>query len=343
MDSHIHFFFFLFSYIIIIGIIEKLYLALIPKTLEVNAKVRCRVLAVNTERRTVYLTNRPEYLTKHCKILSTLANARKNATYMGTIVKCNDEYLLVKFFNNIKGMLYKQRLSSVLGSEMYTFYEGQTMAFRILSKNGEKITLTLADDTFGLGEICPVTVLHTLESGLEIKIAYHPEGDYEVVEEDPEANAIEVKGLVPLRLLSDYPDLVYGKLRTYTPDTETQAVCIVKNIFSTRDVSYFLTHLTNNWQNIKQGDILKAHVKNVHEDIVELFVPIRNYGKLVKVHLKMLLVNAHKNANVQLTPEQVVYVKILGKEPTTKTITVSAKLTDVWNGELSSTAHYLEE
>uniref|UniRef100_A0A0A1XMQ7 Protein RRP5 homolog n=1 Tax=Zeugodacus cucurbitae TaxID=28588 RepID=A0A0A1XMQ7_ZEUCU len=325
------------------GIIERLYLAPVPKTLEVNAKVRCRILAVNAERRTVYLTNRPEYLAKHCKVLSTLANVRQNATYMGTIVKCNEEYLLVKFFNNIKGMLYKQRLNSVLGSEMYTFYEGQTMAFRILSRNGEQITLTLADDTFGLGEICPITVLHTLESGLEIKIAYHPEGDYEFDEDDPEANAIEVKGLVPLRLLSDYPDLVYAKLRTYTPDTETQAVCIVKNIFSMRDVSYFLTHLTNNWQNIKQGDILKAHVKNVHEDIVELFVPIRNYGKLVKVHLKMLLVNAHKNANVQLTPEQVVYVKVLGKEPATRTISVTAKLTDVWDGELSSTAHYLEE
>uniref|UniRef100_A0A0K8VMJ0 Protein RRP5 n=1 Tax=Bactrocera latifrons TaxID=174628 RepID=A0A0K8VMJ0_BACLA len=325
------------------GIIEKLYLAPVPKTLEVNSKVRCRILAVNTERRTVYLTNRPEYLAKHCKILSTLANARQNATYMGTVVKCNDNYLLVKFFNNLKGMLYKQRLSSVLGSDMYTFYEGQTMAFRILSKNGEQITLTLADDTFGLGEICPVTVLHTLESGLEIKITYHPEGDYEFDEENPEANAIEVKGLVPLRLLSDYPDLVYAKLRTHTPDTETQAVCIVKNIFSIRDVPYFLTHLTNNWQNIKQGDILKAYVKNVHEDIVELFVPIRNYGKLVKVHLKMLLVNAHKNANVQLTPEQVIFVKVLGKEPITRTITVTAKLTDVWDGELSSSARYMED
>ncbi|XP_004518040.1 protein RRP5 homolog [Ceratitis capitata] len=325
------------------GIIEKLYLAPVPKTLEINSKVRCRVLAVNTERKTVYLTNRPEYMAKHCKVLTTLANARHNATYMGTIVKCNEEYLLVKFFNNLKGMLYKQRLSTVLGSEMYTFYEGQTMAFRILAKKGEQITLTLADDTFGLGEICPVTIVHTLESGLEIKITYHPEDDHEFDDEDPENNAIEVKGLVPLRLISDYPDLLYAKLRTYPPGTQTQAVCIVKNIFSMRDVPYFLTHLTNNWKNIKQGDILKAHVKNVHEDIVELLIPIRNYGKLVKVHLKMLLVNAYKNSNLQLSPEQVVYVKVLGKEPATKTITVSARLTDVWNGDLNSTARFLED
>ncbi|XP_036342806.1 protein RRP5 homolog [Rhagoletis pomonella] len=325
------------------GIIEKLYLAPVPKILEPDSKVRCRVLSISTDRRTVYLTNRQEYLTKHCKVLTSLEKAHPNSTYIGTIVQCNKEYILVRFFNNLKGMLYKQRLSSILGSEMYTFYEGQTMAFRILTKNGQQITLTLADDTFSLGEICPATVVHTLDSGLEIKICYHPEGVYDDLDEDPEANAIEVKGLVPLRLLSDYPDLLYGKLRTYTPDTQAQAVCIVKNIFSLRDVPYFLTHLTNNWQNIKPGDILKAHVKNVHEDVVDLLVPKRNYGKLVKVHIKMLLVKAFKSANIQLTPEQVVYVKVLGKEPTTRTITVTAKLTDVWDGELSSTARDLED
>ncbi|XP_053967794.1 protein RRP5 homolog [Anastrepha ludens] len=326
------------------GIIEKLYLAPTPKTLEANAKVRCRVLAVSTDRKTVYLTNRPEYLSKHGNVLTSLVNAHQNSTYLGTIVQCNEEYILVKFFNNLKGILYRQRLSNLLGSEMYKFYEGQTMAFRVLTKKGEQITLTLADDTFGLGEICPITVLHTLESGLEINISYHPEGDYEEAnEKDLEANAIAVKGLVPLRLLSDYPDLLYAKLRTYTPGSQTQAVCILRNIFSLRDVPYFLTHLTNNWRNIKKGDILKAHVKNVHEDVVELLVPIRNYGKLVKVHIKMLLVNAFNSANIQLTPEQVVYVKVLSKELATKTITVTAKLTDVWDGELNSTALYIED
>ncbi|XP_067634673.1 rRNA biogenesis protein RRP5 [Eurosta solidaginis] len=324
------------------GIIEKLYLAAVPKSLETNSKMRCRVLAVNPDRKTVYLTNRQEYMSKHCKALTNLQYAHQNATYMGTIVKINKEYFLVKFFNDLKGVLYKQRLSKIFGAETFTFHEGQTMAFRILSKNGDQITLTLADDTFDLGEICTINVAHILESGLEINITYHPESDYEMVNDDNESQSTEVKGLVPLRMLSDYPDLLYGKLRTFTPNTSTQAVCIIKNIFSIRDVPYFQTHLTNNWKNLNTGDILKAHIKNLENDIVELMLPIRNYGKLVKVHLKMLLVNAYKSASVELTPEQVVYVKVLGKEYATKTITVSAKLTDVWDNDLKSTGYYVE-
>jgi len=56
----------------------------------------------------------------------------------------------------------------------------------------------------------------------------------------------------------------------------------------------------------------------------------------------MLRLNAVKNAPVELVPEQLLLVKVLSKEVETKTLTVSAKLTDVWSGDLGDTAKLVE-
>lgn len=333
------YFFIIFKYFIVysIGIIEKLYLAPTSKQLEPKTKIRCRVVATNPERRTAYLTNRPEYMSKNSKILANLSNLRINASYLGTIVKCDANYLLVKFFNDIKGVLFASSLNTFMSPQLDSFYVGQTMQFRIVSKKDDQISLGLPDDTFAMGEICPVTVMHGLDSGLEIKISIDVD---ETAEEEGSGN--EIKGLVPIRLLSDYMDLLHAKMKTYPMNTQTEVVCMGKNIFSLRDVEYFRTNLTKTWQTVQPGDILKAYVKDVQDDVVELMLPISNYTKLVKVHLKMLLMTAYHNANVVLAPEQVVYVKVLSKEPVTKTLAISAKLTDVWDGQMTSTAEYMQ-
>ncbi|XP_037949163.1 protein RRP5 homolog [Teleopsis dalmanni] len=184
-----------------------------------------------------------------------------------------------------------------------------------------------------MGEICPATVVNNLDSGLEIKIEY-----------DEEANETSyLKGLVPIRLLSDFNDLLLAQMNIHPPNSDLQICCVNKNIFSLRDVEYFLQNCTKTWGTVKIGDILKATIKNVAENVIEIMLPIKNFNKLVKLHKDMLLINVYNNPNIILTEEQPLYVKVLSKEESTKTITVSGKLTDVWDGLLNSTSEYIEK
>lgn len=284
---------------------------------------------VNLERKLVYLTNRSEYMSKNCNPLTSLNEAKINGNYTGTIVKVTHNMALVKFFGDVKGLFYKQ---NSLPGQLENMEEGQTMQFRIASIKDNQLLLGLVENAFKLGEICPINIVHTLDSGLEIRVAYNTE----------EGEEFEHKGLIPSRLLSDYIDLIRAKLQLYPVGEELQAVCISGSIFSLRDVKYFSEKLTKNWKSLNIGDILKSYVKDVNDDVVEIMVPLQGYTKPVKVHLKMMLLNAFNNENIELSPDQVVYVKILGKEESTRTITVSAKLTDVWDGKMSSTADFVE-
>ncbi|XP_037732812.1 protein RRP5 homolog [Drosophila subpulchrella] len=316
------------------GILEQLYLA--PNVrYDVGLSVRCRVLEVNEERKVCYLSNRSEYLGKGIKLLTDYSAAHAGNVYTGTVVRCEDNYVLVKFGNGIKGVLHRQNLK-----EQSSFFEGQTTKFRILNRTKDQITLTLPEDKFQLGEICPVEITNALDAGLEIKISLAADDDEE--DEDGNTKVEEYVGLIPLRLLSDHLELLHAHMRIHPAGSHTEAACIMQNIFSLRDVAYFSGQLTKDWQSVQVGDIIRSYVKHATEQVVDLMVSVRNYNKPVKVHVKMLRLNAVKNAPVELVPEQLLLVKVLSKEVETKTLTVSAKLTDVWSGDLGDTAKLVE-
>ncbi|XP_016981439.1 protein RRP5 homolog [Drosophila rhopaloa] len=316
------------------GILEQFYLA--PNVrYDVGQSLRCRVLEVNSDRKVCYLSNRNEYLAKGLKLLNDYSAAHVGNVYTGTVVRCEDNYVLVKFGSGIKGVLHRQNLK-----EQSSFFEGQTAKFRILSRNKDQITLTLPEDKFQLGEICPVEITNALDAGLEIKITFAAEDDDE--DEEGNSNVEEYVGLIPLRLLSDHLELLHAQMRVHPVGSHTEAACIMQNIFSLRDVPYFSGQLTKDWQSVQVGDIIRSYVKHATEQVVDLMVSVRNYNKPVKVHVKMLRLNAVKNAPVELVPEQLLLVKVLSKEAETKTLTVSAKLTDVWSGDLSDSAKLVE-
>ncbi|XP_075145856.1 ribosomal RNA Processing 5 [Haematobia irritans] len=312
------------------AIIEKLFLAPSIKMLDTNSKLKCRIVAVNPERKVVYLTNRPEYLAKNCSLLTNIDDAKINGNYMGTVVKCGSSFALVKFFGEVKGIFYRQNASP---GELENLEEGQTTQFRVASKKDEQLILGLVESAFKLGEICPVSVVHKLDSGLEVKVAYGLD----------EGQEIEFKGLVPVRLLSNYIDLLRAKQQMYQVGEETQAVSTANNVFSIRDVDYFSTNETPTWKSVKVGDILKGCVKDVIDEVVEITVPIKGYTKPVKVHLNMMLMDILNASKVSLSQDQVVYAKVLGKEDATKTISISAKLTDVWDGKMNGPAQFVKD
>lgn len=319
------------------GIIEQLHL--VPNTrYEVGQRLRCRVLDISLDRKICYLSNRSEYLSKGIKLLSSLESAQPGHIFTGTVIKCEATYVLVKFCGGIKGVLHKQRLNELMET---TFFVGQTTKFRIAGRNNEQVLLTLPEDKFQLGEIIPIEVTNTLDAGLEIKITYAID-DQDASMTGDEDNTEEFVGLLPLRLLSDYVDLQEAQKRIHPVGNHTEAACIMQNIFSLRDVPYFSENLTKDWQTVQVGDVLRAHVKHADEQVLELLLPVRNYNKLVKLHVKMLCLRTVRDKPIMLAPDQLLYVKVISKESETKTLTVSAKLTDVWSGQLSETAKLLE-
>lgn len=283
----------------------------------------------------VYLTNRSEYTNKNMKTITSMEQVQTNKLYTGTIVKCGDSFFTVKFLNDIKGLLYKHKIMGLMSNETSTFYEGQTMKFSVDAVDNDKILLGLSNDTFKMGEICPATVSHILPNGLEIEI--------DMGEDD----GTSFKGFIPIRLISDFEDLAVLKLKTLALNDHIKSCCIVKNVFSLREVEYFSHEATKSFKSVKNGDVIRGFIKNVENDIVHLLLPIQGYDQLVKVHLKMFLTNSVQNSNIVVSPDQVVYVKILNKEVNTRTLTISAKLTDVWDYKFESTsnifAKYLEE
>lgn len=321
------------------GIIEQLQLA--PNMrYEVGQRLRCRVLDISLERKICYLSNRSEYLSKGVKLLTTLDAAQAGKIYTGSVVKCESNFVLVKFCGGIKGVLHKQSINGLMES---SFFEGQTTKFRIAGRNLEQVVLTLPEDKFQIGEICPVEVTNALDSGLEVKITLASD-DIDETQTDEEQTIVteEFVGLVPQRLLSDYVDLQSAQQRTHPVGTHTDAACILQNIFSLREVPYFCENITKDWQTVQVGDVLRAHVKHATDQVVELLLPVRNYNKLVKLHIKMLCLSSKRGVPVMLEPDQLLYVKVLSKEVETKTLTVSAKLTDVWSGQLMDTAKLVE-
>ncbi|KAH8414171.1 hypothetical protein KR222_010875 [Zaprionus bogoriensis] len=314
------------------GIVEQLQLA--PNVYyEIGQRLRCRVLEINADRKIVYLSNRSEYLSKGVQLLTTLQAAQIGSVFTGSVVKCESNYVLVKFCSGIKGVLHRQSNNGLLEQ---TFSTGQTTKFRIAGRNAEQLLLTLPENKFQLGEICPMEVTNALDSGLEIKITMASD-DWE-----EEQRIEEFMGLVPLRLLSDHADLQEAQKRIHPIGTQTEAACILNNIFSLRDVAYFTENITKDWTTVQVGDVLRADVKHATDQVVELLLPVRNYNKLVKLHVKMLCLSTSRDAPIALQPDQLLYVKVLSKEPETKTLTVSAKLTDVWSGKLSDTAQLAE-
>ncbi|KAL9893579.1 ribosomal RNA Processing 5 [Glossina fuscipes fuscipes] len=315
------------------GAIENIYLAATSKTLDSDTKMKCRVVGINTDRNIIYLTNRPEYMAKNCRLLTSLAQAKINATYMGTVVKITKGVsVLVKFFGEVKGILYKDKDTST--DEIDSLVEGQTMLFRVAKVKGEQLVLRLASNLLlNPGEICPVTVVHVLESGLEVQMVYNSEDGSECT----------AKGLVPTTFLSDFRDLTLAKLKTYNIGEALQAVCISGNVFSVRDAGYYAQSAINKWQDIKPGNILKAYVKNVvDENVIEICMLTAGCKEPIKLHSDMMLVKAFNLHKLTLSSEQVLYARVLGKENITKAISVSAKLTDVLEDCLDESAKYVE-
>lgn len=326
------FFLIFFCYPLYTGYIEKIQLSATTSAnrLQPGSMLRCRVLRKNENANKIFLTNRKEFMADDSLLLRSYDKAVVGLEYHGMVAKIFPDGYLISFCNYVKGMLYKRNLSEADANAAAYFYVGQIRAFRVVFvRDADHITLGLNDFTCHVGTTLDARVTSVAPTGLHITFTSQP----------------QMTAFVPSMFLSSHPSVVPLLQETYKSNEHiAAAVCAGPNVFSLRDVAPIQKCPINKWADIVAGDILSAHVKDVHDQIIELSVLIEDHhSSPVRCHAKMLLEDYNRVTKIDLVAEQHLFVRVLGKNDALKSLTVSAKLHHVWTGDLSESCQLLRQ
>lgn len=312
------------------GYIDAMHLApsTSAKQLKPNQRLRCRVVCKSVNKNDLYLTNRKEYMQDKAPILMSAENLKvDDRVYLGTVKHAVRDGWVVEFFNYVRGMVYRNLLNESELSAAQRFCDGQVAKFTIKQldkrQSGLRIVLGLADFLVHVGVVNDGKVTEVQTTGLGVAIV-----------------ARNSNGIVPIMYLSDYPSLVHAVHQSYRCNDDVQVIGVSRTCYSIRDVNNAIDQsvtTVKTFKELKVGNVIPAFIKNVHDDIIEveclLKKPINE-----RIHAKMLLENYANAGDINLVPDQKIFVSILAKNTELKTLTCSAKLHDVWNGDFGQTA-----
>lgn len=295
--------------------------------LQDGGRLRCRVLRKHAKDAKLFLTNRKEFLSEETLLLRSCEKAVIGLDYHGMIVKIFADGYLVSFCQYVKGMLYKRNLSEEDAAAAAYYRVGQILKFRVQFVRGDGfITLGLGAFVCQTGTVMAGKVATVDENGLSLAF--------------PNA---KLSGFAPAMLLTDFAALRPLMHQTYRANEPVEAVCVAQNVYSVRDVRRVRVQPVRRWSDVRVGDVLPAYVRDVRGDVVDLMCLIEQYAKVVHCHVKMLLEDHTRETRIDLVPEQLVYVRVLGKNDMLKQLTVSARLSHVWTGDLRETAQQFRQ
>nr|XP_057914269.1 protein RRP5 homolog isoform X2 [Doryrhamphus excisus] len=192
-------------------------------------KVKCRVLSVEPDTKKLYLTRKMALVESSLPLFLSYTDARPGRVSHGYIVCVKNFGCIVRFYNNVKGLVPVSELSSelILNPEE-VFYVGQVVKARVLQCEPENAKMLLSFKSAAVGRMeeaaavrfgCEVgkrleaKVLKKSVNGLEVSIL-------------PE----EISALLPTMHLSDHTSncpLLWESLQE--GDTISNLVCVLKN------------------------------------------------------------------------------------------------------------------
>ncbi|XP_019744636.1 protein RRP5 homolog isoform X2 [Hippocampus comes] len=189
-------------------------------------KVKCRVLSVDVDNKKLYLTRKKALIESSLPLFLSYDDARPGRVSHGYIVSVKNFGCVVRFYNNVKGLVPVNELSSeVIVNPEDVFYVGQVLRARVLQCDPEKEKMMLSfkpaaeGDTEEMGkaqfgcERLEAKVLKKSVNGLEVSIT--PNG---------------VPALLPTMHLSDLVSncsLLWEALQE--GDTISNLVCFLQN------------------------------------------------------------------------------------------------------------------
>lgn len=290
-----------------------------------KARLRCRVIRKHDKDQKIFLTNRKEFMSDDALLLKSYEKATVGLVYHGMITRIFADGFLVTFCQYVKGMLYKRNLNEADANAAAYYQVGQILKFRVMFAQNQIITLALSDFLCQTGTSMVGKVETTSSRGLEVTFS------------DAKFN-----GMVPPMLMTDFPSLSPAMYQTFKSGETVDVLCVARNVYSVRDVDRVRGQPIRHWNDVRVGDLLPAFVKGVQGEVVELMCLIEQYTKVIKCHAKMLLEDYQRETQLNLVAEQLVFVRVLGKNEMLKTLTVSARLSQVWPGSLKTTVDLLK-
>lgn len=311
------------------GFIHPFYMSKITlaKQLKPNQMLRCRVLCKNQQKSEIFVTNHKEYMDENAAILTAKTPLQIDLKCLGLIKKCLSDGWLIEFFDYITGMIYRNQLTISELSTAERFYEGQIIKVVIkhIRKDDDgkrQIALGLADFQTDIGTIHSGKVTAIQPTGIDVAFLTG-----------------NVNGFVPIMYLSDFPSLVHTLHSVYQCNDDVKAIGVAQNCYSIRDVVNIFNEPVTipKFHDLKVGDIIPAFIKNVNDGVIDVHCFVKDVKSTVPIHLKMFVETYEKAGDVTLVPDQKIFVKILSKNVAFKSLTLSAKLSDVWNGDFRQT------
>ncbi|TNM85943.1 hypothetical protein fugu_008214 [Takifugu bimaculatus] len=149
-------------------------------------KVKCRVLSVEPEHKKLFLTRKKALVESSLPLFRTISDARPGCVSHGYIVCIKDFGCIVRFYNDVKGLVPLSELSSEpISQPKDFFYIGQVLKTKVLQCDREKAKLLLsfkgvmegaAEQTAApkldckVGEKLEAKVLKKMPNGLEVAI-----------------------------------------------------------------------------------------------------------------------------------------------------------------------------
>lgn len=294
--------------------------------LELNRRLKCRVLCKNQVKDEIFLTNLKDYMDELAPIVTAKTNLSPGSVFIGVVKRSISDGWLIEFFDYLVGMIYKKQLTINEQSTAERFYTGQIVRVVIkhvrIEANKKHITLGLGDYLTDIGTVDSGKISAIQSTGLDVAFLKK-----------------NINGFVPMMYLSDFPSLVHALHRTYQRHDDIEAIGVAQNCYSIRDVKDISGEavVVKKFNDIQVGDIIPAFIRNVSDEIIEVQCLMKDFRSTVQIHLNMFVENYGKADDVTLLSDQKLYVRILARNKTMKTLTCSARLNDVWPGNFEHT------
>ncbi|KAI3352853.1 hypothetical protein L3Q82_019426 [Scortum barcoo] len=108
-------------------------------------KIKCRVLSVDAENKKLYLTRKKALVESSLPLFLSYADARPGHVSHGYIICIKNFGCIVRFYNNVKGLVPMNELSSepIISPEEF-FYVGQVLKAKVLQCDPDKAKMVLS-------------------------------------------------------------------------------------------------------------------------------------------------------------------------------------------------------
>lgn len=292
-----------------------------------GTKIKVRVIFKDYERRSAHLTTIPELIkADRTKIIKDLKTIEVGKSYFGLIRNIAKRLAFVDFFNKISGALKIENPQVVIQQKITV---GKVIEVFVSKVVDNKVFLELKTSLkmakVDIGTIRQGTAQSMQEKGIEVKFA---NGE---------------TAMVPSAFVSEFTEIGSELMQSLPEEVGMKTICLDKNLFSLRDVEPFENYPMLSYKLLQSGFILRGYIKRVDNDGLLIQIPLKSGGRLVKILYPMVVMKPDaENVKSLFTLSQVVYVKVLNKNANENTITCSAKLDEVWKGNIYSSAIYLK-